>query len=359
LDLVSIIVPIYNCEKWLPRCIESILNQSYKNIELILVNDGSTDNSKDVCESYAEKDDRVRVFTIENNGVSNARNFGMSQANGEYIIFSDSDDWLIQDSVKRLYDTITKTESDFCSGLVNNVTALSNNVPFFATKAMTASIKDAESWYQFIRLLDWAPWGKLYKKSIIMENSLEFPLGIKSGEDSIFLSRYLNCCNKVASTDELVYYYNRLLPNSAINKYYADYNVWMAEYLKEIAKMFNLLSESEYKSNEFFGFFAVNKFFDVCMNYTKCDKEEALVKLEESYNLFKPYFGADTALLEEAVKSRKTKSFFDDFMRDENYEDLLQKLYSSKSSETTNPVKSVLKSIKIKYLLLNKKYLTK
>lgn len=112
MNTVSIIVPIYNSEKYLPQCIESILNQTYKNFELILVNDGSTDNSLSICESYAQKDEKIEILNLQHNGVSNARNNGISKAKGEFICFVDSDDKIEKDFLLVLTNLQNKYNSD-------------------------------------------------------------------------------------------------------------------------------------------------------------------------------------------------------------------------------------------------------
>ena len=112
MNTVSIIVPIYNSEKYLPQCVESILNQTYKNFELILVNDGSTDNSLSICESYAQKDERIEILNLQHNGVSNARNNGISKAKGEFICFVDSDDKIEKDFLLVLINLQYKYNSD-------------------------------------------------------------------------------------------------------------------------------------------------------------------------------------------------------------------------------------------------------
>jgi len=107
---VSIIVPIYNAERYLGECIESILTQSYRNIEAILVNDGSTDCSLSICESYARKDDRIRIINKANSGVSDTRNVGIEAATGEYVCFSDADDYFLTSSlfvVSKIYRLIS------------------------------------------------------------------------------------------------------------------------------------------------------------------------------------------------------------------------------------------------------------
>lgn len=115
-SLISVIIPVYNCEKYLNRCLDSILKQSYRNIEVILVDDGSTDYSLNICKEYENKDKRFKVFNKENGGPSSARNHGLDRCNGEYIVFVDSDDYLSDDYLQRLYETMIKNNAEvvFC-----------------------------------------------------------------------------------------------------------------------------------------------------------------------------------------------------------------------------------------------------
>lgn len=111
---VSVIVPVYNSRKYLKECIESIINQDLEEIELILVNDGSTDNSLDICQKYAMKDSRIKIIDKPNGGVSSARNAGILAASGEYIGFVDSDDWIQSEMYSNMYKNIKETGSDIC-----------------------------------------------------------------------------------------------------------------------------------------------------------------------------------------------------------------------------------------------------
>ena len=101
-EMISVIIPVYNSEKYLHKCIDSVLSQSYTNFEVILVNDGSTDSSGMICDEYAEKDERVRVFHKDNGGVSTARNLGIDYATGKYVLFIDSDDYMTDDAVEKI-----------------------------------------------------------------------------------------------------------------------------------------------------------------------------------------------------------------------------------------------------------------
>ena len=119
-DLVSVIVPIYKVEKYLGKCVDSIINQTYKNLEIILVDDGSPDNSGKICDEYAKKDNRIKVIHKENGGLSSARNAGLDVATGEFIAFVDSDDRIHLDFVEKLYRAIKEENADIASCYVES-----------------------------------------------------------------------------------------------------------------------------------------------------------------------------------------------------------------------------------------------
>lgn len=113
---ITIIVPVYNVEQYLRQCMDSILNQTYQEIEVLLVNDGSTDASDEICREYAERDNRIRYFVKENGGLSDARNYALDRATGEYVTFVDSDDFLMEQALEKLYATSLLGESDLVVG---------------------------------------------------------------------------------------------------------------------------------------------------------------------------------------------------------------------------------------------------
>ncbi len=180
--LISVIVPIYNVEKYLPRCVDSILNQSYKNLEVILVDDGSPDNSPKICDEYAKQDNRIKVVHKQNGGLSDARNAGMEVATGEYVSFIDSDDWVDADFISELYKGI-KSGADVAECATRLFDDNDNTLSTRGSKESKISRDDAlakliteDGVYQTV-------WNKLYKKSQIDE--LPFAVG-KYHEDDFW-----------------------------------------------------------------------------------------------------------------------------------------------------------------------------
>lgn len=187
---VSIIIPVYNTEKYLSRCIDSVLVQSYSNFELILVDDGSVDNSGMICDDYEKKDSRVRVLHQDNQGVSITRNNGMDAAQGEYINFIDSDDWIEPDYLKVFTETPLsqdKTELPVLDVLHHD--AVGNDVYYSGFGALSFSV------------------AKLFKKSIIEDNHIQFPPHVLTAEDTLFIAEYLNHVDDILPIHYLGYHY--------------------------------------------------------------------------------------------------------------------------------------------------------
>ena len=119
-DKISVIIPVYKVEKYLNKCVESVINQTYKNLEILLVDDGSPDKCPEMCDAWAKKDSRIKVIHKQNGGVADARNIGIENATGKYIAFIDSDDYLNKTMYQKLFEKITTTNSDICMcGFIN------------------------------------------------------------------------------------------------------------------------------------------------------------------------------------------------------------------------------------------------
>ncbi len=192
--LISVIVPIYKVEQYLNRCVQSIVDQTYKNLEIILVDDGSPDNSPAMCDAWAEKDDRVQVVHKKNGGVSSARNAGLDAANGAYIGFVDGDDYIEPDMYAQLLRAIQKDSSDMavCGYYYNqDVVTFPESVCVSAEQAMCYMFDSAT------KAFEGYCWNKLYRQALIHTNKLYFDRHLAHAEDTKFNYEYLRCCTKV------------------------------------------------------------------------------------------------------------------------------------------------------------------
>ena len=205
---ISIIVPVYNVEKYLFKCVESLINQSFKDIEIILVDDGSTDNSLNICNEYAAKDKRIKVISQKNAGPSVARNNALQLATGKYIGFVDSDDYIATDT----YEKALKYMSEDVSLVVWGVNVISDeNLPYikwfeneyFGLKH--SELQNVDDNILFSTAV--VPWNKLYRTSIIKSHNITFPEG-KLYEDNAFWWKYIMCCDKIYFLNEKLHFYN-------------------------------------------------------------------------------------------------------------------------------------------------------
>ena len=202
---VSVIVPVYNAEGFLRECIDSILTQTYKDFELILVDDGSPDNSGAICDEYAQKDLRVCVIHKENGGVSSARNVGLEAARGEWVYFVDSDDRIEPYSLEHMIEKTEKYDL-VVHGLVNDYIykgESSSNTYEEINANDYSSIIDRTDRYGLLK----GPVCKLFKLELIKKNGLHFDSTISYGEDTKFSFEYLACCNNLAFVPEHNYHY--------------------------------------------------------------------------------------------------------------------------------------------------------
>jgi len=203
--IISIIVPVYNVEEYLQRCIDSILNQSFKNFELILVNDGSTDNSLKICKEYLLNDPRVKIINKENGGLSSARNAGINIAKGRYIGFVDSDDWINKEMYKILYELCEKNNSDIAecrytvtTGNEMNLDNSSNLITILNNEEAIKSLYTNTSYGSVVS------WNKLYRCELFKD--IKFPEG-KLNEDQFTTYKLYYKSNKIVLIDKVLYYY--------------------------------------------------------------------------------------------------------------------------------------------------------
>lgn len=201
-ELISVIVPLYNVEKYLERCIDSIINQTYDNLEIILVDDGSTDRSGLICDQYKEQDTRIKVIHKKNGGASSARNQGMSIAKGSYIGFIDSDDYIAPDMYESLYQHM-KEGVDIVSCALLNISLRDKAVLYGTDDAITLKTEEALHELLINRILSFSACNKLFKKEAI--DHLSFPEG-KVGEDLPFIYQAIKDCKKIVHTGKVKYF---------------------------------------------------------------------------------------------------------------------------------------------------------
>lgn len=211
---VSIVVPVYNASKYLSICIDSIINQTYKNLEIILVNDGSTDNSGSICDEYGKKDNRITVIHQENQGVSKTRNNGLKKSTGEYLTFIDADDIISENYVELLLKDISEKTLNICT------------LSLF-DKEITKRDSEGDiielSKDNFITICKYGlintPCCKLFSTKILKENNITFDTSLSLGEDLLFNLDYFNYIDKINIIDKDLYFYRRSETNTLSSSY--------------------------------------------------------------------------------------------------------------------------------------------
>lgn len=262
-DLISIIVPVYNVEKYLARCIDSIINQTYKNFEIILVDDGSKDKSNQICDEFSKKDCRVKVIHKKNEGVSAARNEGLKQSKGKYISFVDADDWIEKNFLFEMYSELKKYNVDYITCgynrvYENHIEILNNNLTEELVSANEYIIKilNVQNGYGFAHM-------KLISKEAI--GNIRFNTNISVGEDALFNIQLCKKINKFLIYNKALYnyYFN---PNSVVRNYDENY---CNKYLKSMKLM------DDYIRNNYFDKKVIQNLYNyiayhillICVNY--------------------------------------------------------------------------------------------
>lgn len=227
----SVIVPVYNVEKYLPKCLDSILEQQFRDFEVLVVDDGSTDSSGAVCDDYARQDSRIRVIHQENRGLSGARNTGLDQAKGTWIVFVDSDDWIAPEALRILNRQIEKTHADMYRFNICKVSESGESI----TERLTFHIEndtfvigsedERHTFYaeKLLRYkLGWEAWSAVFRRELVEKNRLRFhPTREVFAEDLLFTAQYLVSARKIGVICNYLYYY-RQRSNSLMGQKQAD-----------------------------------------------------------------------------------------------------------------------------------------
>ncbi|MBE6349542.1 MAG: glycosyltransferase [Spirochaetaceae bacterium] len=231
---ISIIVPVYKVEKYLSKCIDSILAQTFKDFELILINDGSPDNSPKICNDYAQKDSRIKVIHQKNAGVSAARNAGLDIAKGEYIGFVDSDDWIEPSTYEIAYNTAIEREADIVQwDFIFDYTSGKKIEKKFGVEGYFNIAEDSSYFYGGM-------WHKLISKKLIDFESIRFPVGLKYAEDRCF---GIDCFLLAKKT----YHISKVLYHYCVNEESASFSISRDTILKDVNFVYE--KEEKIKSN--------------------------------------------------------------------------------------------------------------
>ncbi len=246
---ISVIVPVYNVAQYLPKCLDSIINQTMKDIEIICVDDGSTDNSGKILEKYAKKDHRINIIEKKNGGLSSARNAGLNVATGEFITFIDSDDWVDERFCEKLYDSITKNNADISICAVhqfdNRTGENDDSNPYYTLEFFDSSFdnkvfshKDTKNFLFDVCVM---AWNKIYRKSFLDSLNARFPEGLIFEDGPFFFSIFFKT-QRVTIVRDYLYYYRINRKNSIIDK--GDEKFF--HIFKVVSLMYDHLKEQEY-----------------------------------------------------------------------------------------------------------------
>ena len=236
-ETVSIIVPVYNVEKYLKECVDSIINQTYKNLEIILIDDGSTDRSSEICDRYAKADDRILVIHQKNGGLSDARNTGLDNCSGDFIMFVDSDDKIKPETVKKMYAVLTEAGAEIC--ICGAQQFGEKNEPFTIEEPIKY-INGTEALNDYFEHIAYyvIACGKLYKRECF--EKLRFETG-KIHEDEFILHKLFYGVKKIACINDLLYEYRRA--DSSITL--SAYTIQNADVVEAFGKRFEFFIDKQ------------------------------------------------------------------------------------------------------------------
>lgn len=244
---ISIVIPVYNIEKYLPKCLDSLVNQTFKNIEIICINDGSSDNSLKILEKYASNDKRIKIINQENQGVSVARNNGIQVATGEYIMFVDGDDWIEAETCEKIYNRITCDNSDVLLFSHYDVFPQKRK-PYNLAKDCAKTLLVGDNVDDLTEDIIYVPavtWGKLYKREFITNNNLMFLTNLKLSEDHLFWYNVLAKNPQISILHNNFYNYRNIRTGNSMesfNNSMARYTIFEEMVLQ--SELYNKASES-------------------------------------------------------------------------------------------------------------------
>lgn len=232
---ISIIVPIYNKEKYLERCLNSIVGQTYQDLEIVLVDDGSSDRSLEICERYAKEDARIKVLAKENGGVSSARNLGMEHSTGAYLAFADPDDYMELECLQLLKESLDAENADIAYCHPRDIAETTGQTRTISTETGKRFPVEASEYNWVDRWADTVSWGAVYRREVT--EGIQFDSDLKIGEDTLFLGKCIHNSKKIVRLDRALYNYC-LNSDSVTSGYYAPRKMSELEAWRRLCMVF-------------------------------------------------------------------------------------------------------------------------
>lgn len=290
--LVSFVVPVYNVESYVEQCILSILAQDISDYELILINDGSKDQSARICEKYAKENENISYILQDNQGVSVARNQGLSSAKGKWICFVDGDDWVepqLVSNIAKLQDDIYDVmffgyHTDKCSKLedkVNNALDATVFTEVDFTHLQMGILNQGDSRVKKYCHIEGTPWAKLYRRDFLMQNQLQFTPGVRKGQDGLFNMKAYGLAKSGLYSKQIIYNY-RINQESVCRRYNGNISQYSRHLVEEYGKLLKQINKQEL--NELFEYFVVRQFmYCILLDYCHKNNRQALGERKKRY----------------------------------------------------------------------------
>lgn len=242
-ELISIIIPVYKVEKYLNKCIDSIISQTYKNLEIILVDDGSPDNCPQICDDYAVKDERITVIHKANGGLSDARNAGIDICKGQFLMFIDSDDFIASDMIEKLYNSIENSDLCICNFQFadeNGSIIVNKDFDCLDRKMLWRSQEFWDYYYMGVCIPCVVAWNKLYRKELF--KNIRYDVG-KRNEDEFIIDKIIRQCERITFIPDKLYMY-RQRSGSIMSQLYTVKNLDFSE--AEYQRSCRFIANKEY-----------------------------------------------------------------------------------------------------------------
>jgi glycosyltransferase involved in cell wall biosynthesis len=290
--LISLIVPVYNAERCISKCLKSILGQSYENYEVVIINDGSFDHSQTICESFSNLDPRIRLINKQNGGVSSARNLGLKAVTGDYICFVDADDWLEPDYLSQFVNAIDYTSSLIIQDHFTDINE--GSIKNFNLPSCSYLRKDFNLFFRKLELLrNGYSWSKLYSRKLIDARGIYFNSDVSFAEDCLFLLEYLKYVDQVKFIGYAGYHYTHENPTSLSKTHNSSKSELTAycslkQCVNELKLVYHFDAEAEVYTNTLLAKFFLRSIQSAYRGTVAISIKERIVAQRNAYSVYDP-----------------------------------------------------------------------